>query len=676
MKKLLLSLFVLGIFSMASAQLLKPISWTYELSKTDLKEGDTLSLIFRADIDSDWYLYSSDFDPDLGPMVTEFTFSPDPSYELVASIRPIGAKKKYDDLWEGEYTYFREKGEFRQTIKVKGLPLTLAGSFSYQVCTDVDGKCIPFEEEFTAADFTGASSQKPATEADAGEIPAKNASLLNQRDTADAYSLWAFMILAFLAGLAALLTPCVFPMIPMTVAFFTGKGDKKGGKGKALFYGVSIVLIYTVIGSVMAPFMGPEVANDLATGWLPNIIFFLVFVVFALSFLGLFEITLPHKWVNSVDKQADKGGLAGVFFMAFTLVLVSFSCTGPIVGSILVESAGGLIVKPVLGMFAFSMAFAIPFTLFAFFPNWLNSLPKSGGWLNSVKVVLGFVELALAFKFLSIADQAYHWGILDREVYLAIWIVIFSLMGFYLLGKIQLPGDSKVEKVPVPRLMFAIITFTFVVYLIPGMFGAPLKGLAGYLPPQSTLDFDIPGIVRQQNTGGNFSAADNICEEPKYNDLLHWPHGLTGYFDYEQALACARQQQKPLFIDFTGHGCVNCREMEARVWSDPQVLSRLKNNFVLVALYVDEKTELPETEWYTSTYDGKVKKTIGKQNADLQITAFNNNAQPFYVILDPNGNLLVPPKAYDLDISNFVNFLDEAISSFKKNKPIVSTFNP
>lgn len=676
MKKLLLSLFVLGIFSMASAQLLKPISWTYELSKTDLKEGDTLSLIFRADIDSDWYLYSSDFDPDLGPMVTEFTFSPDPSYELVASIRPIGAKKKYDDLWEGEYTYFREKGEFRQTIKVKGLPLTLAGSFSYQVCTDVDGKCIPFEEEFTAADFTGASSQKPATEADAGEIPAKNASLLNQRDTADAYSLWAFMILAFLAGLAALLTPCVFPMIPMTVAFFTGKGDKKGGKGKALFYGVSIVLIYTVIGSVMAPFMGPEVANDLATGWLPNIIFFLVFVVFALSFLGLFEITLPHKWVNSVDKQADKGGLAGVFFMAFTLVLVSFSCTGPIVGSILVESAGGLIVKPVLGMFAFSMAFAIPFTLFAFFPNWLNSLPKSGGWLNSVKVVLGFLELALAFKFLSIADQAYHWGILDREVYLAIWIVIFSLMGFYLLGKIQLPGDSKVEKVPVPRLMFAIITFTFVVYLIPGMFGAPLKGLAGYLPPQSTLDFDIPGIVRQQNTGGNFSAADNICEEPKYNDLLHWPHGLTGYFDYEQALACARQQQKPLFIDFTGHGCVNCREMEARVWSDPQVLSRLKNNFVLVALYVDEKTELPETEWYTSTYDGKVKKTIGKQNADLQITAFNNNAQPFYVILDPNGNLLVPPKAYDLDISNFVNFLDEAISSFKKNKPIVSTFNP
>ena len=676
MKKLLLSLFVLGIFSIASAQVLKPISWTYELSKSELKEGDTLSLIFRASIDADWYLYSSDFDPDLGPMVTEFTFSPDPSYELVDSIRPIGAKKKYDDLWEGEYTYFREKGEFRQTVVVKTLPLALAGSLSYQVCTDVDGKCIPFEEEFTMADFNGASSQKPATEADAGETPAKNTSLFNQRDTADAYSLWAFMVLAFLAGLAALLTPCVFPMIPMTVTFFTGKGDKKAGKGKALFYGVSIVLIYTIIGSVMAPFMGPEVANDLATGWLPNIIFFLVFVVFALSFLGLFEITLPHKWVNSVDRQADKGGLVGVFFMAFTLVLVSFSCTGPIVGSILVESAGGLIIKPVLGMFAFSMAFAVPFTLFAFFPNWLNSLPKSGGWLNSVKVVLGFLELALAFKFLSIADQAYHWGILDREVYLAIWIVIFSLMGFYLLGKIPLPGDSKIEKVPVPRLMFAIITFTFVVYLIPGMFGAPLKGLAGYLPPQSTLDFDIPGIVRQQNTGGNFNTADNICEEPKYNDLLHWPHGLTGYFDYEQALACARQQQKPLFIDFTGHGCVNCREMEARVWSDPQVLSRLKNEFVLVALYVDEKTELLENEWYTSSYDGKVKKTIGKQNADLQITAFNNNAQPFYVILDPNGNLLVPPKAYDLNISNFVDFLDEAISSFKKNKPIVSTFNP
>lgn len=657
----------------SNAQVIKPISWQHELSNKDPKVGDTLSLIFKATIDKDWYLYSSDFDPDLGPLITEFTFVADPSYEVIDSIRPIGAKRKYDDLWEGEYTYFKGTGEFRQTIKVNQLPLNFSGSYFYQVCSDVDGKCIPFDDEFTSADFSGAivnAAEGPPEE------EASN-TLLDQRGSTDAYSLWGFMVVAFLAGLAALLTPCVFPMIPMTVTFFTGRGDKKEGNGKALFYGFSIVLIYTLIGSIVAPFMGPEIANDLATGWVPNVIFFLVFLVFALSFLGLFEITLPHKWVNAMDRNADKGGLIGVFFMAFTLVLVSFSCTGPIVGSILVESAGGMILKPILGMAAFSMAFAVPFTLFAFFPNWLSSLPKSGGWLNSVKVVLGFLELALAFKFLSIADQAYHWGILDREVYLAIWIVIFSLLGFYLMGKIQLPGDSKVEKLPVPRLMLAIVTFSFVVYLIPGMFGAPLKSLAGYLPPQSTLDFDIPAIVRQQGFSSNAATAkNNICEPPKYADMLHFPHGLTGYFDYDQAIACAREQQKPLFIDFTGHGCVNCREMEARVWSDPQVLERLRNDFVLVALYVDEKTELPESEWYTSEYDGKIKKSIGKQNADLQITRFNNNAQPFYVILDPNENLLAPPKAYDLNISNFVAFLDGASSSSKKSLPIISTINP
>ena len=662
------------------AQVIKPISWQHELSNKDPKVGDTLSLIFKATIDKDWYLYSSDFDPDLGPLLAELTLNADPSYETVNSLRPIGAKRKYDELWEGEISYFKERGEFRQTIRVVSLPITLTGSFFYQVCSDVDGKCIQFEDDFTFSDFTGdAQSAQAVDNANEKTLTSaeSNASLLVQRGSTDAYSLWGFMVVAFLAGLAALLTPCVFPMIPMTVTFFTGRGDKKEGKGKALFYGFSIVLIYTLIGSIVAPFMGPEIANDLATGWVPNVIFFLVFLVFALSFLGLFEITLPHKWVNTMDRNADKGGLVGVFFMAFTLVLVSFSCTGPIVGSILVESAGGMIVKPILGMVAFSMAFAVPFTLFAFFPNWLNSLPKSGGWLNSVKVVLGFLELALAFKFLSIADQAYHWGILDREVYLAIWIVIFSLLGFYLLGKIQLPGDSKVEKLPVPRLMLAIVTFSFVVYLVPGMFGAPLKSLAGYLPPQSTLDFDLPGIVRQQSlSSGSATAQSNICEPPKYADMLHFPHGLTGYFDYDQAIACAREQQKPLFIDFTGHGCVNCREMEARVWSDPQVLERLRNDFVLVALYVDEKTELPDSEWYTSEYDGKVKKSIGKQNADLQITRFNNNAQPFYVILDTNENLLAPPKAYDLNIGNFVAFLDVASSSSKKNFPIISTINP
>ncbi|MCK5705360.1 MAG: thioredoxin family protein, partial [Cyclobacteriaceae bacterium] len=384
---------------------------------------------------------------------------------------------------------------------------------------------------------------------------------------------------------------------------------------------------------------------------------------FALSFFGLFEITLPSSWVNKADQQADKGGLGGIFFMAFTLVLVSFSCTGPIVGSILVEAAGGQILKPILGMFAFAMAFAVPFTLFAIFPEWLNSLPKSGGWLNSVKVVLGFLELAFALKFISIADQAYHWGILDREVYLAFWIVIFTLMGLYLLGKLRLPNDSPMEILSVPRLILAILTFTFVVYLIPGMFGAPLKSLAGYLPPISTHDFNM----MQAGTNSQFSVSsdeEKLCDQPKYSDFLHFPHGILGYFDYDQALACAKEQNKPIFIDFTGHGCVNCREMEARVWSDPEVLKRLNNDFIVLALYVDDKTDLPESEWYNSDYDNKVKKTIGKQNADLQIRKFNNNAQPFYIIMNHDEELLLEPKSYDLSISNFISFLESGKKIF------------
>ncbi len=402
--------------------------------------------------------------------------------------------------------------------------------------------------------------------------------------------------------------------------------------------------------------MGPETANDLATGWIPNVIFFVVFVLFALSFFGLFEITLPHSWVNKADRMGDKGGYIGIFFMALTLALVSFSCTGPIVGSILVESAGGLFLKPILGMFAFSLAFALPFALFAMFPGWLSSLPKSGGWLNSVKVVLGFLELALAFKFLSIADQAYHWHLLDREIYLIIWIVIFAMLGFYLLGKIHLKGDSKAEHVSVNRLILSMVTFSFVLYLIPGLFGAPLKALAGYLPPLSTHDFNL--------LSANQEVQEPLCEEPLYSDLLHWPHGLNGYFDYEQALACAKAVDKPIFVDFTGHGCVNCREMEQRVWSDPAVLKRLQEDFVLLALYVDDKTELPESLWYKSTYDGKMKKSIGKQNADFQIEKFDNNAQPYYVILDEKGEPLGAAHAYDLNVNSFVQFLEESSSKF------------
>ncbi len=692
-----------AIGSFSFAQVLEPSTWSHEASKNQVEIGEEIELTFTATIDKDWYLYSSDFDPDCGPMVTTFTFTANDTYALVGELRAINPEEKYDEIFECNVKTFKKKGVFKQAVKILKSNPVISGNYEFQVCSDIDGKCIPFDYDFEFSSFQvkatdskveskptpnepgpkpKAETEKPKSEtvplqmapspqkkdsAGTKQAPKKSSygNVQNQGPVLDAQlivddpkdkSLILFMVFAFVAGLAALLTPCVFPMIPMTVTYFTGKSQ---GKGRAMLYGLSIILIYTVIGSALAPLMGPETANHLSTEWIPNLIFFLVFVVFALSFFGLFEITLPSGFVNSIDKKADRGGLIGVFFMAFTLVLVSFSCTGPIVGSILVASAGGEVLKPVMGMFAFSLAFAVPFTLFAVFPGWLNSLPKSGGWLNSVKVVLGFLELALAFKFLSIADQAFHWGILDRDVNIAIWIVIFTLMGFYLLGKIRLPHDSASESISVPRLILAIATFTFVIYLIPGLWGAPLKALAGYLPPMSTHDFDLLSLNRQADE--NYT----LCEDPKYGDFLHLPHGLKGYFDYDQALACAREQGKPLFIDFTGHGCTNCREMEAVVWSHPEVLRRLKEDYVIAALYVDDKTKLPESEWYTSDYDNKVKKTIGKQNADLQIRRLNNNAQPFYVLLGADEKVMVSPVTYDRDVNNFIQFLEEGSTKYQ-----------
>jgi len=449
--------------------------------------------------------------------------------------------------------------------------------------------------------------------------------------------------------------------------FMHDSGNKRKARFQAIVYSLSIILIYTLIGTILALTLGANFANFLSTHWIPKVFFFLIFMIFAASFLGMFEITLPAWMVSKADKQADKGGITGAFFMAFTLVLVSFSCTGPIVGLILVKSAGGEVLLPIVGMLGFSIAFALPFGIFAFIPSWLASLPKSGGWLNSVKVVLGFIELAFGLKFLSIADQTYHWHILDREVYLAFWIVIFTLMGIYLLGKLKFRHDSDVGPLSVPRLLLAIITFTFVVYMIPGMWGAPLKALAGYLPPQQSLDFDLPATIHNEvkTLSGGTKTSTSLCDEPKYKDFLELPHQLEGYFDYRQALACSRKQNKPLFIDFTGISCVNCREMEARVWADPQVLSRLRENFIITALYVDDKTEVPQNEWITSKYDGKVKKSIGKIYADLQISRFNVNAQPYYVLLDTTGNLLTTPKAYDLNVDRFIKFLDTGLQNFK-----------
>lgn len=481
------------------------------------------------------------------------------------------------------------------------------------------------------------------------------------------FSYWELMIEAFLWGIASLLTPCVFPMIPMTVTFFLKGAEGKtraSGIKKATGYGLSIIGIYTLIGTIVAVTLGAAFANWLATHWIPNVLFFLIFMFFAASFLGMFEIRLPNWMINKSDAQADKGGFIGTFFMALTLVLVSFSCTGPIIGIILIKASQGAVIEPMLGMFAFSLAFALPFTLFAIFPSWLSRLPQSGGWLNTVKVVLGFLEIALGLKFLSVADQTYHWGLLDREVYIGLWIVIFTMLALYLLGKIKLAHDSDMPYLKVPRLFFAMGVLAFVVYLTPGLFGHPLKALSGYLPPMSTHDFDLLGEVRGED--------ENQCgDDPLYSDFLHLPHGIAGYFDYEEALSCARAQNKPLFIDFTGHGCVNCREMEAQVWSDPAVLKMLKEKFVVVALYCDDKTVLPESKWKESRVDGKMKTTIGDQNLDFQICNFDESAQPLYVTMDNSEGLLAKPVSY-VSLEKFKTFLEESLVTFKKQQKGVS----
>ena len=489
-------------------------------------------------------------------------------------------------------------------------------------------------------------------------------------------SLWGLIIEAILWGFAALVTPCVFPMVPMTVSFFMkGSGSPAAGRIKASVFGLFIVLLYTLpIAAIIlitrivgGDAVTADIFNWLSTHWLPNIIFFVVFMIFAASFFGAFEITLPSWMVNKSDRNADKGGLVGIFFMALTLVLVSFSCTGPIVGSVLIKSTAGEFWTPIVTMLAFSLVIGLAFTFLAMFPSLLQNMPKSGGWLNSVKVVLGFIEVALGLKFLSMADQTYHWGLLDREVYLAIWIVVFTLLGLYLLGKLRFAHDDELKHISVTRLALAIVSLSFVVYMLPGMWGAPLKGISGYMPPLHTQDYilDTQHISVSASTAAEPSATDNGAI--KYADILHWPYDLPGYFDFNQAMEAARKADKPLFVDITGISCVNCREMEMRVWSDPRVQEILRNDYVLVALYTDDKTRLPESEWVT-TENGKVLKDMGRINSYLVQKRFGVTGQPNYVLLDNQGEQLVPMRAYNLDVDAYIQFLQSGVEAYKAGK--------
>ncbi|HON17957.1 MAG TPA: thioredoxin family protein [Salinivirgaceae bacterium] len=645
-------------------QVLEPVKWNFELKKIN----DTIyTVVGKATIEKGWHLYSQHLPQGNIALPTRFEFEENPVIELIGKVEEKSEVIEKEDATVGAMSrFFANEALFEQKIKVLNPNTTIKGLVEFMACDEE--QCIPPAEHHFELTIQDQSMLTEKTE----EPQAKN------------LSLWAVILEAILWGFAALLTPCVFPMVPMTISFFIKSTQNKlRSKINAGFFGISIVALYTLpiaaIIFITYIFGGESVTADifnwLSTHWVPNILFFLIFMIFAASFFGAFEIVLPNWMVNKADSKADRGGLIGSFFMALTLVLVSFSCTGPIVGTIIVKSTQGEIWEPVITMLFFSVAFALPFTLLAFFPSWLNNLPKSGGWLNNVKVVLGFIEVALGLKFLSVADQVYHWGILDREVYLSIWIVTFTLLGFYLLGKLKFKHDSESSHIGVFRLFLSIITFSFVLYMIPGLWGAPLKMLSGYLPPQNSLDFDLNRIIRENVQNSSFVVqaqtninSDEMCDKPKYSDLLHLPHGLQGYFDYEQGLKCARQTGKPIFIDFTGHGCVNCREMEANVWSDPRVQKILRDNFIIIALYVDDKTELPESEWVVSQRDGKVKKTIGKKWADFQITRYNVNAQPYYVLLDHKENLLMPPRAYNLDVEQFIEFLKEGLKNFEKSK--------
>lgn len=659
--KVLTTILLIVSSTIIKAQVEDPISWSFKAKNI---EGSKYEITINASIEKGWHLYSISL-PEGGPIATTFTFKQTPDFKLIDKVKEVTkSTTEHDAIFNLDLSFFAKEATFSQVIELTNNNSTeISGNVEYQAC--FSDKCLYLEKDFTVKVGDSKPLQVAKTEPQKVEVQQQKSA-----DKKDGSSLLVFFLISFVAGLAGLLTPCVFPMIPMTVSFFMNKqGNRFNAFMNALVFGISIIAIYTSIGLLVSlTNLGANFASQLTSHWITNLIFFVLFIAFAASFFGLFEIVLPGNLANKTDSKADKGGFIGSFFMALTTVIVSLSCVGPIVGALLVEAASGLGAKPIIGMFGFSLAFSIPFTLFAIFPSWLNSLPRSGGWMNSVKVVLGFIVLAFSLKFLMIIDDTYHWGLLGRDVYLAIWISIFTLLGFYLLGKLKFKNDSEFKHLGFFRLILAIASFAFVMYLIPGMIGAPLKSISGLLPPQASHSFDLMTMINKSKTVSSVKVDEksSLCETPKYADILHLPFGLEGYFDYNQALACARAQKKPLFVDFVGHSCSNCKAMEANVWSDPRVLDKLRNDYVVVALYIDERLELPESEWITSKIDGKVKKTIGKQNADMQISRFNINGQPYYVLLDGNEKTLAEPRGYNLDIEAFIKFLDSGIEEYKK----------
>ncbi|MFI5218206.1 MAG: protein-disulfide reductase DsbD family protein [Bacteroidia bacterium] len=663
LKYFLVIYFLLAQVFTLPAQILNPAKWIFSVESKSTTEA---TLVFKVKLDEGWHMYSQ-FTPAGGPLPMVFNFEPNKCFERIGKVTEPKPHEEFDSTFEVNVLIFHHEATFRQKIKLKeAADCEITGVIEYQVCLescifkDTSFKFIiknsantntdsqPIVEEAKDTDNID-SSTVPDTTIDTSAVTGTATELEpGCGDTEGAIenysSLLGIFIGGILGGLLALLTPCVFPMIPLTVSFFTKRStNRKKGRVNAFVYALFIMIIYVGLGLLVTVTLGSDALNELASNAFFNLAFFIIFIIFALSFFGAFEIVLPSAWVNKADAASERGGLVGIFFMAFTLSLVSFSCTGPIIGTLLVEAAHGRsYLGPIAGMTGFALALALPFAFFAAFPAWLNSLPKSGGWLNSVKVSLGFLELALAMKFLSNVDLAYHWGILHREIFITLWIVIFGLMGFYLLGRLRFAHDSEFTHISTTRLIFAIITLSFTIYLIPGLWGAPLKLISGFPPP----DF-----YKEWKT-----------------DVHDCPHNLNCFHDYDEGLAYAKTQGKPVMIDFTGWSCVNCRKMEDNVWSDSKVLKKLLNDYVLISLYVDDKETMPVEKQYTSATTGKKIKTTGNKWSDFQATKYQTNSQPYYVLLDNNEKLLAKPRGYTPDITTYTQFLDEGLCRYEKRK--------
>lgn len=638
MKNSITFLIALFTFTCVFAQIQDPVKWSFEI---EVAEGNEVDLVLKSTIEEGWHMYAQDVEG--GPVPTTFTFYENDKFELIGAVKPeVKAHEEYDQNFETILKFFDGVVDFKQRIKLLSTDsVTLKGELGFMVCNDV--MCLPPE-------WVDIEVQLP---------PADKVSLSEKvKDK----GLWSIFLIAFFSGFIALLTPCVFPMIPMTVSFFTKQSKSKAaGIRNAMIYGVSIIFIYLILGVAVSAIFGAETLNNMATNVYFNIAFFLLLLIFAASFLGAFEIRMPNSWINKADSASDKGGLIGIFFMAFTLALVSFSCTGPIVGTLLVEAAsGGSYSGPIAGMFGFSLAIALPFTLFAAFPGWLNSLPKSGGWLNSVKVVLGFLELALAFKFLSNADLVMQAHLLEREVFIAIWIIIFGLLTLYLLGKLKFSHDSDLPYISVSRLFFALLTGAFTIYMIPGLWGAPLKLINAFPPPMHYSE--SPYGVGNTKVG---VSQENHAEEEQHLG----PQGIMVFHDYELGMEHARNVDKPVLLDFTGWACVNCRKMEEQVWSDAEVKQILSDEVVLISLYVDERTKLPASEQYETTIAGKVKKvrTVGDKWTVMQAERYKINSQPYYLILDHEENALTGAANYQDhgSVDVFKDWLQHGLSAFR-----------